>query len=436
MSQYDFRGRGTERSRALFARAEEVLPGGVSSPVRAFNAVGGDPRFIARGSGPYLWDVDGNRYSDFVMSWGPLIHGHAFPAVVEAIESVAPYGTSYGAPTETEVILAEELVNAVPSIDMVRFVSSGTEATMSAIRLARAYTGRDAIVKFAGNYHGHADALLARAGSGSLTLGVPTSPGVPSGAAASTIVATYNDIPELQRLFSIRGAEIAAVIVEPIAGNMGVIPPAPGFLQAIRDLTAKSGALFLCDEVITGFRVAYGGAQSRYEIDPDLTTLGKIVGAGLPVGVYGGRAEIMEQIAPSGPVYQAGTLSGNPLAMAAGLASLGPLREPGFYDNLDGLTRRLAAGLRAAAEQAGIPAAVNAVTGMLTLFFTPGPVTALHDVETANTELYGKFFHAMLDRGVYLPPSQFEAWMLSSAHTPDIIDQTAAAAADAMETLQ
>lgn len=436
MSRYDFSGRGTERSRALFTRAAKVLPGGVSSPVRAFNAVGGEPRFIARGSGPYLWDVDGNRYIDFVMSWGPLIHGHAFAPVVEAIESVAAYGTSYGAPTETEVVLAEMLVDAVPSIEKLRFVSSGTEATMSAIRLARAYTGRDTIVKFAGNYHGHADALLARAGSGSLTLGVPTSPGVPAGAAASTSVATYNDTAELQRLFAERGTEVAAVIVEPVAGNMGVIPPAPGFLQAIRDLTSESGALLLCDEVITGFRMAYGGAQSRYEINPDLTTLGKIVGAGLPVGVYGGRAEIMTQIAPSGPVYQAGTLSGNPLAMAAGLANLRPLREPGFYENLDVRTQCLAAGLRQAAEQAGIPVTVNAVTGMLTLFFTAGPVTSLQGAEGANSERFTKFFQAMLDRGVYLPPSQFEAWMISSAHTAEIVEQTVATATEVMETIQ
>lgn len=436
MRQYDFGGRGIERSRALFARASKVLPGGVSSPVRAFSVVGGDPRFIARASGPYLWDVDGNRYTDFVMSWGPLIHGHTFAPVVEAIESAAAYGTSYGAPTESEVILAETLVNAIPSLEMVRFVSSGTEATMSAIRLARAYTGRDAIVKFAGNYHGHADSLLARAGSGSLTLGVPTSPGVPGGAAASTVVAEYNNIPELERLVAERGAEIAAVIVEPVAGNMGVVAPDPGFLQAIRRLTAESGALFLCDEVITGFRIAYGGAQSRYEITPDLTTLGKIVGAGLPVGVYGGRAEIMAQVAPAGPVYQAGTLSGNPLAMAAGIASLRPLREPRFYDHLDALTRQLASGLRRAAAQAGMAATVNAVTGMLTLFFAPGPVASLADAETANTKQFGRFFHAMLDRGVYLPPSQFEAWMLSSAHTPEIIERTVAIAADAMESVQ
>jgi glutamate-1-semialdehyde 2,1-aminomutase len=436
VSQYDFSRRGTDRSRALFARASHVLPGGVSSPVRAFNAVGGAPRFIARGAGPYLWDVDGNRYTDFVMSWGPLIHGHAFAPVVEAIESAAAYGTSYGAPTETEVDLAEMLVDAVPSVEKLRFVSSGTEATMSAIRLARAFTGRDAIVKFGGNYHGHADALLARAGSGSLTLGVPTSPGVPSGAAASTIVATYNDIPQLQHLFAERGEEIAAVIVEPVAGNMGVIPPAAGFLQAIRDLTTQSGSLFLCDEVITGFRVAYGGAQSRYAINPDLTTLGKIVGAGLPVGVYGGRAEIMTQVAPSGPVYQAGTLSGNPLAMAAGIASLRPLQAPGFYHHLDTLTQQLATGLRRVASRAGVPVTVNAITGMLTLFFTPDLVTSLADAETANSTQFAGFFHAMLDRGVYLPPSQFEAWMISSAHTPEIIEQTVAMAGDAMEDLQ
>ncbi|MDQ2744186.1 MAG: glutamate-1-semialdehyde 2,1-aminomutase [Chloroflexota bacterium] len=424
MADAAFTGRGEHESRQLFDRAQRVLPGGVSSPVRAFGAVGGTPRFMARGSGPTIWDVDGNQYLDYVMSWGPLIHGHAFAPVVESIEAAAAYGTSFGAPTAVEVELAEMLVSAIPSLEMVRFVSSGTEATMSAIRLARAYTGRDSIVKFAGNYHGHADSLLARAGSGALTFGIPTSPGVPAGAAASTIVTAYNDTEELEQLFAGCGREIAAVIVEPVAGNMGVIPPAPDFLESIRRLTDEAGVLFICDEVITGFRLAYGGAQSAYDITPDLTTLGKIVGAGLPIGVYGGRAEIMRSVAPLGPVYQAGTLSGNPLTMTAGIANLRPLADPAFYSRLGELSQQLAAGLRQAAQAAGIPVTVNAVTGMLTVFFRSGPVASLVDAEGSDTSRFAKFFHAMLDRGVNIPPSQFEAWMLSSSHSPEVIDRT------------
>lgn len=420
------------RSAELFERARRVLPGGVNSPVRAFAAVGGTPRFMAEGKGPYLWDVDGNRYIDYVMSWGPLIHGHAFPPVLRAIDVAAASGTSFGTPTPGEVTLAEMVVEAVPSIEMVRFVSSGTEATMSAIRLARGYTGRDLIVKFAGNYHGHVDALLARAGSGSLTLGVPSSPGVSEHAAASTLVARYNTISELERVFAERGDEIAAIIVEPIAGNMGVVPPEPGFLQAIRRLSAASGALFICDEVITGFRVALGGAQDVLAIQPDITTLGKIVGAGLPVGAYGGRRELMEHMAPVGPIYQAGTLSGNPLTMAAGIANLDALQDPAFYRKLSDSTQNLAVGLRNIAQREGVPVTINACTGMLTVFFTEGPVRSLAEAEASNRERYARFFHAMLDQSIYLPPSQFEAWMLSASHDEEVIERTLVAARKAL----
>jgi glutamate-1-semialdehyde 2,1-aminomutase len=369
------------------------------------------------------------------MSWGPLIHGHAFGPVVQALEAGAPYGVTYGAPTASEVLLAEEIVDAVPSIEMVRFVNSGTEAGMSAVRLARGSTGRDLIVKFAGNYHGHADALLAQAGSGSLTLGVRTSPGVTTASTADTLVASYNDVEEVRSLFSVHSENIAAVIAEPIAGNMGVVPPAEGFLQEIRRLTAEAGALCICDEVITGFRVGRDGAQGRFGVSPDLTILGKVVGGGLPVGAYGGRVDLMERVAPTGPVYQAGTLSGNPLAMQAGLASLKPLRDSAFYRALDQSTRRLADGLRIAAGEAGIPVTVNACTGMLTLFFTPGPVTTLAGAQQSDTTRYASFFHAMLDRGVSLPPSQFEAWMLSSAHTDEVLEATVEAARDAFAVL-
>jgi glutamate-1-semialdehyde 2,1-aminomutase len=427
--------RDTTRSDELFARARRVIPGGVNSPVRAFATVGGSPPFIERGSGPYIWDVDGNQYVDYVMSWGPLIHGHAFGPVVYALESAAAYGTSFGASTEAEVTLAEAVVAAVPSIEMVRFVNSGTEATMSALRLARAVTGRDVIVKFAGNYHGHADALLAEAGSGSLTLGVPTSPGVTAAAARDTKVVPYNDPGALRAVFDRDGARIAAVIVEPIAGNMGVILPEADFLSVIRELTRHHGALFICDEVITGFRVARGGAQAVLELKPDITTLGKIIGGGLPVGAYGGSRALMEQMAPSGDVYQAGTLSGNPLAMRAGLANLAPLTQPGFYTDLDRKSQRLAGGLRRTASEAGVPVTVNACTGMLTVFFTAGPVNTLTGARHSDTALFARFFQDMLAHGIYLPPSQFEAWMLSSAHTDEVIDETIAVAQDAFRSL-
>lgn len=430
----DISGR-TSRSHALFETAQHIIPGGVNSPVRAFTAVGGDPLFLGRGSGPYVWDVDGNRYLDFVMSWGPLIHGHAYPPAIEAIAEAAARGTSFGAPTEAEVRLARLVTRAVPSVEMVRFVSSGTEAAMSAIRLARGYTGRDLIVKFAGNYHGHADALLVRAGSGSLTFGVPSTPGVPASTTATTLVAEFNNADQLEETFREHGPRIAAVIVEPVAGNMGVVVPQSSFLNAIQRLCQSTGALFICDEVITGFRVAFGGSQSVTGLTPDLTVLGKIVGGGLPVGAYGGRRTVMEAISPAGPVYQAGTLSGNPLAMAAGIASVTPLQSPVVYETLGRRTAALVAGLRELALRAGVPVTVNCATGMMTLFFRQGSVETLAHAESADTQRYARFFHAMLRRGIYLPPSQFEAWMLSTAHGDQEIQTTLGAAEEALGEL-
>jgi glutamate-1-semialdehyde 2,1-aminomutase len=426
---------GTTCSNELFARARGLIPGGVNSPVRAFAAVGATPRFIERGEGPYLVDVDGNRYIDYVMSWGPLIHGHAFPPVVEAIERTARLGTSFGAPSPLEVELAAAVTSAMPSVELIRFVSSGTEAAMSAIRVARAFTGRDLIVKFAGNYHGHSDMLLVDAGSGGLTLGIPSSPGVPAGATATTIVASYNDVAALEAIFGAHGRQIAAVIVEPIAGNMGVVVPDLGFLEAARRLTANAGGLLIADEVITGFRVAHGGAQALFDLQPDLTVLGKIIGGGLPVGAYGGREDIMRLVAPDGPVYQAGTLSGNPLAMAAGLAGLAPLNSPAFYERLSEATNRLAEGLAAVAGDANIRLTINRVTGLLTAFFSGGPVRTVTDAKASDAQAFAHFHAAMLRRGVYLPPSQYEAWMISSAHADEIIDQTLAAAADSLREL-
>jgi glutamate-1-semialdehyde 2,1-aminomutase len=425
------RASSAQRSAELFDRARQVMPGGVNSPVRAFAAVGDVPRFMARGTGCRVWDVDGNEYLDYVMSWGPLIHGHSYSPVVEALAEAAASGTSFGAPTELEVLMAELVIGAVPSVEMVRFVNSGTEATMSAVRLARGVTGRDLIVKFAGNYHGHADMLLAHAGSGSLTLGVPSSPGVPEGAARSTLVAPYNDVPALEAIFALHGNQIAAVIVEPIAGNMGVVVPDVEFLRAIRRLTSHSGALFICDEVITGFRVSYGGAQAVLDLEPDITTLGKIIGGGLPVGAYGASRAIMEHMSPVGPIYQAGTLAGNPLAMAAGLASVLPLGEPKFYDRLAAVTNALKCGLETAAREAGVPVTINAACGMLTVFFSPLQVRDLAGAQTADTARYARFFHGMLQRGVYLPPSQFEAWMVSADHGDAAVEATVRAAAGA-----
>lgn len=420
------------RSEELFARAQAVIPGGVNSPVRSFGAVGGTPPFIARGAGARVWDVDGNSYVDFLGSWGPLVLGHAHPAVVEAVQRAAADGTSFGAPTEREVHLAELVVAAVPSIELLRLVSSGTEAVMSAVRVARAFTGRAKLVKFNGNYHGHADGMLVKAGSGAATLGVPTSAGVPETYAAETLVAEYNDLGSIGALLEAHVNQVAAIIVEPVAGNMGVVPPEPGFLEGLRRLAEEAGALLIFDEVITGFRVAYGGAQARYGVTPDLTCLGKIIGGGLPVGAFGGRADVMSMVAPLGPAYQAGTLSGNPLAVAAGTACLEALAEPGTYEALEALGAQAEAGLRAAAEATGTPMTINRVGSMFTAFFTPGPVRTWADAAAADTERYASFFHGLLERGVYVAPSQFEAAFVSLAHTPEDVELAAKAAVEAL----
>jgi glutamate-1-semialdehyde 2,1-aminomutase len=422
-------------STQLFERAQSVIPGGVNSPVRAFRSVGGQPLFIKRGSGARVYDVDGRQYIDFVGSWGPLILGHAHPSVVEAIQRAATGGSSFGAPTEAEVELAELISEAMPGVEMVRLVSSGTEATMSAIRLARGFTGRDKIVKFDGCYHGHADGLLVKAGSGPLTLGTPDSPGVPPGLASETISVGYNDLDGVQRAFEQFGPQIAAVIVEPVAGNMGVVPPADGFLEGLRRLTERDRTLLIFDEVITGFRVGSSGAQGRYGVTPDITCLGKIIGGGLPVGAYGGRREILERMAPVGPIYQAGTLSGNPIAVAAGLATLRLLQEPGVYDRLESLAARLSDGLASAAESSGVALTSNTVGSMMTGFFTDQPVTDYETARRSNTERYATYFRAMLQRGVYLAPSQFEAAFVSLAHTEADIDRTIEAASEAFREL-
>jgi glutamate-1-semialdehyde 2,1-aminomutase len=422
-------------SQDLFARAERLIPGGVNSPVRAFRAVGGEPLFIDSASGARLRDADGREYIDYMCSWGPLILGHAHPAVVEAVRQAAARGTSYGAPCAAEVELAERVVRRFPSIDKVRFVSSGTEATMSALRLARAFTGRRKVLKFEGCYHGHADGLLVSAGSGLATLGIPGSPGVPEGTVADTIVAPYNDLAAVEAVVTAHGADLAAVIVEPVAGNMGCVPPREGYLAGLREITRRTGALLVFDEVITGFRLAPGGAQQVYGLGADLTCLGKIIGGGLPVGAYGGRSDIMALVAPEGPVYQAGTLSGNPLAMAAGCATLDALERPGAYERLDALAARLEGGLVSAARGADVPLTVNRVGSMLTPFFVDGPVTDYAGAKRCDTRRFGRFFHAMLDRGVYLPPAQFEAEFLSLAHTEKDIDATVQAARDALASL-
>ncbi|MBX6377235.1 MAG: glutamate-1-semialdehyde 2,1-aminomutase [Clostridia bacterium] len=424
--------RADEGSRRLWEAAGRVLPGGVNSPVRSFRAVGGVPRFIARGQGARVWDVDGVEYLDLVGSWGPLILGHADPEVVAAVQAQAARGTSYGAPTELEVELAEQIVAAIPSVEKVRLVNSGTEAAMTAVRLARGYTGRPRLVKFVGCYHGHVDSLLVRAGSGALTLGVPDSAGIPPGVAADTIALPYNDLGAAEEAFDRWGREVAAVIVEPVAGNMGCVPPEPGFLEGLRRLVDRHGALLIFDEVITGFRLAYGGAQSLYGVMPDLTCLGKVIGGGLPVGAVGGRAEVMDHLAPAGPVYQAGTLSGNPLAVAAGLATLARLRRPGVYEALARRGERLAGALREAAAACGLPVTVNQVGSLLTLFFTPGPVRDHEGALRADTARFARFFHAMLDRGVLLPPSPFECWFVSLAHGDAEIDAVAAAARESL----
>ena len=417
-----------DTSTRLFERARQLIPGGVNSPVRACRSVGADPLFIDRADGCRLFDVDGNAYIDYIGSWGPMILGHRHPAVIDAITAVLANGTSYGAPTALEIELAQLIVDAIPSVDMVRMVNSGTEATMSAIRLARGYTGRDKILKFDGCYHGHADALLVEAGSGVATLQIPGSPGVPAEFIAHTLSLPYNDIDTVRQVMAEKGDQIACIIVEPVAGNMGLVPPVDQFLETLRETTEAHGCVLIFDEVMTGFRVAFGGAQERFGITPDLTCFGKIIGGGLPVGAYGGRREIMAHIAPMGPVYQAGTLSGNPLAMAAGIATLNALTAPGFYDQLEATGRTLIEGLQSAAEKAGVPIACAQVGAMLGLFFTNGPVTDYAGAKTADLERFAAYYKGMLKEGIYLAPSQFEAFFLSAAHDGDAIRKTLAAA--------
>jgi len=415
---------------SLYTEACKYIPGGVNSPVRAFRGVGGEPVFFAKAKGAHVWSADGRKFIDYVGSWGPMILGHADPAVIRAVQRTAEDGLSFGAPTELETALARKIIGLVPSIELVRMVSSGTEATMSAIRLARGYTKRNKIIKFEGCYHGHSDSLLVKAGSGMLTLGVPTSPGVPPELAAQTVTLSYNDVSQLRAAFAEIGAEVACVIVEPVAGNMNCIPPVAGFLETLREECTRHGVVLIFDEVMTGFRVAKGGAQELYGIRPDLTTLGKIVGGGMPVGAFGGRREIMEHIAPLGPVYQAGTLSGNPVAMAAGLATLGGIEAPGFHARLSTATGRLVGGIKEAAARARVPLATNHVCGMFGLFFTgAATVTSYADATRCDVERFKRFYHGMLDEGVYLAPSAFEAGFVSAAHTDREIDATVDAAA-------
>ena len=424
------------QSEELFARAQRLIPGGVNSPVRAFKAVGGTPLFIRKAEGARMWDADGKGYIDYVGSWGPLILGHAHPSVVEAITQAAVRGTSYGAPCAAEVELADRVVRLVPSIQKVRFVSSGTEATMSALRLARGFTGRNKILKFEGCYHGHADALLVAAGSGVATLGIPGSPGVPPGTVADTVTAPFNDLGAVEKVVEAHGPDLAAIIVEPVAGNMGCVAPRDGYLQGLRDLATRAGAILVFDEVMTGFRLATGGAQVLYGVKPDLTCLGKIIGGGLPVGAYGGRADIMDHVAPSGPVYQAGTLSGNPLAMAAGCVTLDLLQRAGTYMRLEMLAARLHAGLLGARDEADVKVTINRVGSMITLFFTPGPVHDYASAKTSDTALFARFFHELLARGIYFPPAQYEAAFVSLAHTESDIDATVRAAGEIFRELR
>jgi len=423
------------QSEELFARALTLIPGGVNSPVRAFKAVGGTPLFIRKAEGARVWDADGNAYIDYVGSWGPMILGHCYPPVVEAVQQAAERGTSYGAPCALELDLADRIVRHVPSIEKVRFCSSGTEATMSALRVARGFTGRTKILKFDGCYHGHSDGLLVAAGSGVATLGIPGSAGVPEGTVRDTLVAPFNDLGAVEAVVGAHGSDLAAVIVEPVAGNMGLVPPREGYLEGLRDITRKAGAVLIFDEVMTGFRLALGGAQQLYSVRPDMTCLGKIIGGGLPVAAYGGRAEIMDKVAPVGPVYQAGTLSGNPLAMAAGCAALDGLLRPGTFERLEALTVRLQVGLSRAAQAHDVWVSVNRVGSMFTPFFCRGPVADYASAKTSDVSLFGRFFHEMLKRGVYLPPAQFEAAFVSLAHTERDIDETVAAAFEALHAV-
>lgn len=420
------------RSHEIYSAAKELMPGGVNSAARAFGAVGGEPIVIEHANGPFLFDVDGNRYIDYIGSWGPMILGHQFPPVKEAISKAVQKGTSYGAPTEAENELAELIIDAMPSVEMVRMVSSGTEATMSAIRLARGYTGRDLIVKFAGNYHGHVDSLLVAAGSAAATLSVPNSPGVTAATGNDTLVLEYNDVPGIEAAFAEHGEKIACVMMEGVCGNMGCVTPTAEFLQAVRNLTRQHDSLMIFDEVMCGFRVAYGGAQSLLGVDPDLTTMGKIVGGGLPLGVFGGKKEIMQHILPAGPVFQAGTLSGNPVATAAGIATLKSLRDDPPYERLESLSAKLADGLGSAASAAGIDFQINRVGSMLTLFFADEPVTSWQTASRSNTERFAAYFWGLMDRGVYMPCSQYEALFVSAAHTEELIDQTVSAAQEVL----
>ena len=425
----------TSKSEEIFAAAQNLMPGGVSSPVRAFRSVGGQPIVFDRVKGAYAWDVDGNQYIDYVGSWGPAICGHAHPDVIKAIQATAEKGTSFGAPCALENVLAEMVIDAVPSVEMVRFVNSGTEACMAVLRLMRAFTGREKVIKFEGCYHGHADMFLVKAGSGVATLGLPDSPGVPKSTTANTLTAPYNDLDAVRQLFEENPGEIAGVILEPVVGNAGFIPPEAGFLAGLRELTHEHGALLVFDEVMTGFRISYGGAQKKFGITPDLTTLGKVIGGGLPVGAYGGRKDIMAMVAPAGPMYQAGTLSGNPLAMTAGIKTLELLRQPGSYEQLDRVTSRLIAGLLNAAKETGHAACGGSISGMFGFFFAEGPVANYEDAKKSDLTKFSKFHRGMLEQGVYLAPSQFEAGFTSLAHTEEDIDRTIEAARSVMSRL-
>lgn len=425
-----------QKSESLFSRAQKIIPGGVNSPVRAFKAVGGTPRFISKADGPYIWDADGKQYIDYVQSWGPMVLGHNNDAIREAVIAASHNGLSFGAPTEAEVIMAEKVTEIVPSMEMVRMVNSGTEATMSAIRLARGYTSRNKIVKFEGCYHGHADSLLVKAGSGALTLGVPSSPGVPANVAEHTLTVEYNNLDSVREVFEAHGDDIACIIVEPVAGNMNCIPPVEGFLEGLRDICDQFGSVLIFDEVMTGFRVSRGGAQERYNIKPDLTCLGKVIGGGMPVGAFGGKKEILSHIAPTGPVYQAGTLSGNPVAMAAGLAALSQLQDAHLYDSIFENTKALAGGMQALANKHGIPLSTNVAGSMFGLFFTDiERVTNYQQAINCNTEQFNKFYHGMLDQGVYLAPASYEAGFVSKAHDANIIAATLDAADKVFATL-